>query len=108
MSFFRTQEVTGIKPHTCLQCGKTIATGERHHYSAGKIDGDFQSYREHLDCLKLWFEIRGLRDLAFDEESEVLRDDDFVRDRGWMRKEYPLVAERLFGPSTTSHSEPTQ
>lgn len=97
--FYRSEEVTGAKEHKCAQCLKAIAVGERHHYSATKFEGDFNAYREHLDCRKVWLEMFKLREIRWDEGLEFLIDgDDLSEDETWIREEYPEVAGRLFGP----------
>lgn len=94
--FFGCKEVFGRKQHVCEQCGRPIFIGEKHLYSAGKLDGDFSAYREHLDCHDLWITIRGLKDLNWDEESEFLINDDLSDDREWITRDHPAIAARLF------------
>jgi len=48
--FFTDKYPKGRKDHTCCECGAIIPKGERHGYFAGKWDGDFSDFRQHLDC----------------------------------------------------------
>lgn len=38
------------KEHKCEWCGEPILKGEKHHRETGKFDGNFTSYRMHLEC----------------------------------------------------------
>ena len=38
------------KPHRCCECGKTIQSGERYHYAAGKFEGDLFTQKTCLLC----------------------------------------------------------
>lgn len=48
--FIRISERTAAKVHACMECSKAIEVGERHVYSAGKVEGYFESYRLCLRC----------------------------------------------------------
>ena len=103
--FYRAQEIIGRKEHICEQCMRPISIGTRHRYSAGKLDGDFNTYREHLECHEVWLEIRKLRELSWDESSEFLHcSDDLDEDRAWIIQDHPIVGERLFGSVSGSAS----
>lgn len=91
--FFSVSTRRAAKPHRCEQCGGAIIVGEEHSYGAGKVDGDFWSYREHSDCRAAWLkhvvehleyydEAPFLRDLATDERDGIVAD-------------FPEVAARL-------------
>ena len=45
-----TRTVTGRKPHRCEACLYPIAVGEKHEYSIGVFDGEWQAWRMHLEC----------------------------------------------------------
>lgn len=38
------------KRHQCIHCLQFIVVGERHERFVGKWQGDFQDWRNHLDC----------------------------------------------------------
>lgn len=98
MTDFHTHQiVTGRKPHICEHCRREIAIGEQHRKCAQVWEGDFHSYREHLDCHEAWNELNfDLRDIYPTEGAPFLSDDNHEEDdRAWMREKYPAVAERL-------------
>lgn len=102
--FFNVREVTARKQHICEHCRKPIEVGERHHYAAGKWEGDFTSYREHQECREAWSELNfTLRDLYPDERAAFLADDEWCsEDKEWIRETYPIVAIRMgFDPTPT-------
>lgn len=97
LEFYRQRAVVGRKQYVCSQCGQPIPLGERHYAIALKADGDFASYREHVECRAAWVDLRGLRDLGWHEDSPALMDDGEipVDDRAWIIAEHPTVAARL-------------
>jgi hypothetical protein len=89
----------GRKAHRCEHCGGAIAIGEPSCAWAGKVEGDFTTYREHEDCREAWsalIENHGGFDhdyghpFLYDWESDS-RDDDAA----FLRETYPAVAARL-------------
>jgi len=44
--------VKGRKVHICSWCGEDILIGEKQSVRSGVFDGEFQSNREHLECLE--------------------------------------------------------
>jgi hypothetical protein len=48
--FYNKHTVKAAKEHRCAECLKTISKGERHLYCAGKVEGDFNSYRLCTEC----------------------------------------------------------
>lgn len=42
--------VVARKQHTCCECHSPIMIGEKHGYFAGKNDGPFWTYRQHIEC----------------------------------------------------------
>lgn len=87
---------TARKKHVCEQCHKAIDVGEKHSYWAGKHDGDFYAYREHIDCRDAWL---GLIDLRNDDSYEgvpfLCEDDVSPGERAWLGEKWPAVAERM-------------
>lgn len=95
--FFRVKEVNGRKTHQCAQCRSQIDAGERHFYCAGKLDGDFTSYREHLECRKAWEDFRTNHSLGWDEPSEFLADEELDSDDiAWLKAMHPIVSARIW------------
>jgi hypothetical protein len=98
MSDFHTCSlVTGRKEHRCGQCGDKIAVGVEHRKCAQVWEGEFYSFREHVECHNAWNRLNFIvRDYPVYDGAPFLRDDDHEEDdRDWMREEYPLVAQRL-------------
>lgn len=97
VEFFNMRKVVGRKSHICEQCRKNIQIGVEHHYCAMKCDGDFTSYREHVECRKAWLALIDLTDGGFHEDTYP-----FLCDEGtdavepeWFLNEHPIVAARL-------------
>lgn len=44
------------KAHRCEHCGHMIPPGVSHLAKSGVWDGDFYTFRAHLDCNELWSE----------------------------------------------------
>lgn len=38
------------KDHRCVWCGEVIPKGQIHERTIGKMDGEFQSSRYHIEC----------------------------------------------------------
>lgn len=94
--FFSIKDVKAAKQHCCEQCRKAIKQGEAHHYAAGKFDGDFFAYREHIECRKAWAEYNK-DNLRWDETAPFLWDADCLsEDRHWFLERHPVVAARLW------------
>jgi hypothetical protein len=94
--FFNVKTVKAAKPHSCEQCGRQIAVGTVHEYAAGKFDGDFNAYREHLECRAAWTEY-SKEELRWDETAPFLRDADCLsEDKEWFFAKHPIVAARLW------------
>ncbi len=95
MSFCRESKVRGRKPHRCDQCAKLIAAGEEHVGGAHNLDGDFVSFREHVECRQAWLGWRKyMRTDEVFETSPFLIDDDLERE--WFETRHPIVARRLW------------
>lgn len=98
MGFHSYEIVTARKLHRCAHCFTPINIGDRHRKSAQVFDGQFDAYREHIECYNAWSELNfKLRDLPADEGAPFLGNDDThePEDRAWMWEEHPLVAARL-------------
>lgn len=95
--FLSVRKVHGRKQHVCEHCRKVIETGALHWYTAGMIEGEFTTYREHFECRSAWYTLNfELRSCAYDEGAPFLADDEHEEDdRAWMREQFPKVAERL-------------
>lgn len=89
--------VTARKPHSCEHCRTPIAVGEKHRKCAQVWEGDFHTYREHIECHNAWVELNfDLRGIDHCEGAAFLRDDDHeTDDKAWMQEAHPIVAERL-------------
>lgn len=98
VEFFSRKEVIGRKAHRCEQCSQAIEKGESHFYCAGKIDGDFSTYREHADCMNAWNGLSELRQTRWDDSHPFLADDDDIDDgeRDWIHERFPQVARRIW------------
>lgn len=98
------------KDHRCEHCRKAISKGETHRRVAQVWEGDFHSYREHVECFNAWnelnFTIRGL----YPSEGAVFLGDDDHEDgeREWMCEAYPIVAERMGWLSHKPSASPSQ
>lgn len=55
-SAFRQTERKARKNHTCYECRRVIASGEKYVYESGVWDGQASDYKTCLEC----FEIRGV------------------------------------------------
>lgn len=51
--FMRTEIRKARKPHTCSECGKIIAPGEKYEHATGKTDGDLWAYDTCLICAEI-------------------------------------------------------
>lgn len=51
--FYNTSTPTAKRRHRCDECGSFIPIGEKHRYTVGKWDGEFQSFRSHFACQDL-------------------------------------------------------
>lgn len=41
------------KEHECCECGELIKKGQKYQKVAGKWDGDFQTYKTCMTCVKI-------------------------------------------------------
>lgn len=48
--FFDSRPAKAGTPHRCVECRGAIAVGEAHTYCAGKVEGEFTSYRLCAAC----------------------------------------------------------
>ncbi|OHV81644.1 hypothetical protein [Rhizobium sp. LCM 4573] len=98
--FFSRKTVVGRKGHSCEHCRKSIPQGESHFYCAGKFDGYFVDYREHVECEEAWLALNEeLRDRAHEcgDGYAFLADDDYdTGEREWLHERFPVVARRVW------------
>lgn len=83
------------KEHRCEQCNGVIGIGEPCSYFSGVFEGEFTSYREHIDCREAWnghAEHVGHED---DGDGLPFFLDDESRDDAWLAEHWPDVAARL-------------
>lgn len=95
--FHSFRSVKARKVHHCEHCRKPIAIGQFHSSFAGVVDGDFTTYREHIECRAVWEELFRLRGCCYGDEAPFLHDDELDEDREWITADHPVVAERLWG-----------
>lgn len=48
--FFESYYPKARKTHRCCECGGPIHPGEKYGVHSGKWDGEFDSFKQHLDC----------------------------------------------------------
>jgi len=84
------------KPHACNQCGKVIVSGSPAEYGSGMYEGYLYSLYDHIECHEAASAYAKLNDLYGEEWPNFQYMDDSGCDHlSWLRKEYPVVAERL-------------
>lgn len=44
-------ERRAAKPHTCAECGRRVAVGERYHHLVGVMDGRWSTWRTCAHCI---------------------------------------------------------
>lgn len=54
--FFDVSWCTARKEHICLECRKTIKPGDKYEYTAGKWDGEFETFKTCKPCVAIWNE----------------------------------------------------
>ena len=60
-------EPSAAKDHRCLWCGESIPKGETHFHYTGKMDGEFQSSRVHLECRDAMHELHRIDRYAVED-----------------------------------------
>jgi len=95
--FFQRRQVVARKSHVCEHCRTVIAAGERYNSSAGRIDGEFSSHAEHVECWEAWHALRDRRQNGWDEPGVPLCEDTELvfDDRAWLVEKHAVVARRL-------------
>ncbi|MEC5289422.1 MULTISPECIES: hypothetical protein [unclassified Aurantimonas] len=86
--------ITAAKPHQCENCQCEIAKGENHQKVSGVNDGDFYSYRTHMDCHHAVQELWSIQGLHDDEYLPWIWDLE-PEDREWLAEKYPAIAARM-------------
>lgn len=85
------------KTHHCAQCQGRIEIGQKYLRTAQVNGGDFQAFKEHLDCSEAWFALWKLRDLQYGDEQHFLADEEMEDgEREWLRETFPAVAARVW------------
>lgn len=82
------------KPHRCDHCGTTIDPGQQYERIRGVWEGTPSVFKSHLECRDCAHQMWRDRDYNYDE-GILLSADVEPEDHEWIRKEYPVVAERL-------------
>ncbi|MCB1466676.1 MAG: hypothetical protein KDK08_05935 [Rhizobiaceae bacterium] len=82
--------------HVCDHCTQWIMPGTTYIKSVGVADGDFGMFKCHQDCALAAAAVRSYGDYL-PEEFIILHNDASCDDEEWMRKDFPAVADRLFG-----------
>ncbi len=91
MTDFHSQsEHVARKDHQCDFCSTTIKKGERYSNSTGVFEGDFFTWKEHLDCRAALLEYMKLTGTYSFEPLSNMEDED----RAWIKQEYPAIFER--------------
>lgn len=89
--FYNETEQVARKPHWCDFCGAAIEKGERYSKATGVFEGDFFTWKEHLDCKAAGLERMKLTGEYIYESLANMEDED----RAWIKQEYPAIFERL-------------
>lgn len=83
------------KDRICEQCRKTIPAGEDHSKFAGKFEGEFMTYSEHLTCRDAWIAHANHIGREDDGDGMPFFSDDEDLDRDYLAAEWPDVAARM-------------
>lgn len=86
--------ITAAKPHQCEDCQREIAKGEKHHKVAGVVDGDFNSYRTHMDCQGAMNDLWNFHGFSYGDSIPWIWDWE-PEDREWLAEKYPAIAARM-------------
>jgi hypothetical protein len=88
--FHNETEQVARKPHRCDFCETIIEKGERYSKAIGVFEGDFFTWKEHLDCRAALLEYMRLTGAYSYEPLSNMEDED----RAWIKQEYPTIFER--------------
>lgn len=88
--FYNQTEQVARKPHRCDFCETIIEKGERYSKAIGVFEGDFFTWKEHLDCRAALLEYMRLTGAYSYEPLSNMEDED----RAWIKQEYPAIFER--------------
>lgn len=84
------------KAHVCDHCHQRIPAGETYVKEIGtNDDGEFGVFKSHADCKAAERAYR--RHSGLEEVGICLRQDLSEEDEPWMRAEFPIVANRIWG-----------
>jgi hypothetical protein len=67
MEFARIDRVCAKKPHRCDDCRATVQPGETYLSGAGKVEGEFVSWKSCIACDELRKEMANDTDWSWDE-----------------------------------------
>lgn len=87
---FHSTERRAAKDHRCVECGRSIARGERYTYASGLFDGHWSTYRTCAQCeaAKGWL-VAVCSGYFFEMTVEDLRN--HVDGDEWYERSAPLV-----------------
>ena len=85
---------TSRKRHVCDQCGQYINAATKYSRTVGTWNGPFQTFREHLDCLKAANDYHYYAGFNYDEGVSLMNDLEWS-DLDWLADRHPSVALRL-------------
>jgi len=67
--FYRSTICKSRTIRRCESCNKIIEAGTQHEYVATKYDGDFGTFRRHLDCLEYERHLNDINGMRGEEYS---------------------------------------
>lgn len=93
------------KARTCDQCNRLIQVGQRYRKQVHTFDG-FTTYRAHEDCDAAYSKMKKLAGNAWRDDDLYFPLSDIAhrQDDAWIRDEFPVVAERIWGQPTHQQS----
>lgn len=99
--FYEDCEVFARKEHRCDECGGKINKGEKYGKQTGVSNGDFYTWKAHLDCKAVVIELHRIRQEASYEPLCHLYDFE-EEDRGWVKEKHPAVYAKAFAKFYTT------
>ena len=96
--FYCTSTPVARKNYCCEQCPATIFKGTKHVKISGVVDGDFGSYRSHIECQDAIQDVYS--NMKLDDYDEYYHLHDYVSENfgpmiDWLFKNHPVVANRF-------------
>lgn len=89
-----TTEPKAAREHFCDQCHQTIPKGSVYSCLSGKWEGEFETFREHLECSAAMIAYNKMAGNNYDDEvinANDLEPDDLE----WMEIEHPVAFLRF-------------